>query len=271
MYQVGPYEFTRQDARTTFLDLAGLSSDHLYGLTDVPGPVDALVGEWADAAADRIAAAAGQIIAPGEPGDRLVAAGRVADHSLTSGAWTEAQVADELGAAWLGLRRVADSLRDGGVFGGSSSGTVVQLNRSGGGVPKRPVSVVEVDWSGVAGDVQATRRHHGRPWQALCLWDADVIDGFAAAGHPIGYGSAGENVTIRGLDWPRVRPGVRLRLGTVRCEVSSYAEPCSQNARWFIGRAFDLIHNKRGPVSRIYATVLEPGRITTGDTAALEP
>ncbi len=103
MYQVGPYEFTKQDARHTFLDLAGLWRDHVFGLTNLPAAVGERVGEWADAAADRIA-----------------------DHCLTSGAWTDAQVADELGAAWLGLRRVADSLRDAGVFGGPSSGTVVQ-------------------------------------------------------------------------------------------------------------------------------------------------
>jgi hypothetical protein len=271
MYHVGPYEFTREDARRTLLELADLWRDHLYGLTEMPAPVDECVDAWADATADRIAAASGRTIGPGEPGDRLTAAGLTADHFLTSGAWTDAQVAEELGAAWLGLRRLTDSMREAGVFGTRSVGTVVQLNRSGGGVPKPAVPAVEVDWGGVVGDVQATRRHHGRPWQALCLWDADVIDRFAAAGHPIGYGSAGENITIRGLDWDRVRPGVRLRLGTVRCRASSYAVPCSQNARWFIGGAFSLMHHEGGPVSRIYATVLEPGRITTGDEAVLEP
>ena len=181
------------------------------------------------------------------------------------------QVADVLGATWLGLRDVADALRDAGLFGDPSSGTVVQLNRSGGGVPKLPLPVVDVDWGGVVGDIQVNRRHHGRPFQALCLWDADVIDRFAAEGHPIRYGSAGENVTIRGLDWDRVRPGVRLRLGTSTCEASSYAVPCSQNAGWFLGRAFNLMHHDRGPVSRVYATVLEPGHIVTGDEAVLEP
>ena len=275
MYQVGPYEFTKQDARFTFLDLADLWADlwreHLGGPIEPPSDVGEFVDKWAVTTADRIATAAGRIIGPGDPGDRLAEAGRVAAQCLASGTWTDAQVADELGAAWLGLRQVADSLRDAGGFGGPSSGTVVQLNRSGGGVPKLPVPAVDVGWRGVVGDVQASRRHHGRPWQALCLWDADVIDRFAAGGHPIGYGSAGENVTTRGLGWDRVRPGVRLRLGTVRCEVSSYAVPCSQNADWFIGRAFNLIHHDAGPVSRVYATVLEPGRIATGDEAVLEP
>jgi hypothetical protein len=271
MYRVGPYEFTRMDARSTFGDLADLWREVLFGLTELPAPVRELADAWADATADRIANASEQPIGRGAPDDRLAAAGRIADQCLTSGTWTEAEVADELGSAWLGLRLLTDAMRDAGVFGGASSGTVVQLNRSGGGVPKLARPVVDVDWGGVVGDVQATRRHHGRPWQALCLWDAGVIDRLAAAGHPIGYGSAGENVTLRGLDWARVRPGVRLRLGTVRCEASSYAVPCSQNARWFTDRAFDLIHHEAGPVSRIYATVLEPGRIATGDGAELEP
>ncbi len=271
MYQVGPYEFTKLDARTTFGDLADLWREHLIGLPELPAAVDAFVDGWADATADHIATAAGQTIGPAAPGDRLDVAGQIAERCLTSGEWTDAQVADALSAAWLGLRHVADALRDAGVFGGPSSGTVVQLNRSGGGVPKLPQPVVDVDWGGVVGDAQVNRRHHGRPFQALCVWDADVIDRFASEGHPIGYGSAGENVTIRGVDWGRVRPGVRLRLGTVRCEVSSYAVPCSQNAGWFVGRAFNLMHHDRGPVSRMYATVLQPGRIATGDDAVLEP
>ncbi|HWM19464.1 MAG TPA: MOSC domain-containing protein [Ilumatobacteraceae bacterium] len=271
MYQVGPYEFTKLDARTTFLDLADLWREHLTGLPELPAAVGAFADVWADATADRIAMAAGEVIDPAAPVDRLDIAGQIAERCLASGAWTDAQVADALGAAWLGLRDVADALRDAGAFGDPSSGTVVQLNRSGGGVPKLPLPVADVDWGGVVGDVQANRRHHGRPWQALCLWDADVIDRFASEGHPIGYGSAGENVTIRGIEWGRVRPGVRLRLGTARCEASSYAVPCSQNAGWFVGRAFNLMHHDRGPVSRIYATVLEPGRIAPDDDVVLEP
>ena len=31
------------------------------------------------------------------------------------------------------------------------------------------------------------------------------------------------------------------------------------------------MHHERGPVSRIYARVLEPGEISVGDDAVLEP
>jgi MOSC domain-containing protein YiiM len=143
---------------------------------------------------------------------------------------------------------------------------------SGGGVPKLPVPNVEVDLGGVVGDRQAARVHHGRPWQALCLWSQEVIDGLAADGHPIGLGSAGENVTVSGIAWPDVTPGVRLRLGpVVLCQVMAYALPCKKNARWFSDGDFNRIHHLRGQLSRVYAVVLEPGAIVAGDTVTLEP
>jgi MOSC domain-containing protein YiiM len=64
---------------------------------------------------------------------------------------------------------------------------------------------------------------------------------------------------------------VRLRLGEVLCEVSSYAFPCKKNAQWFRDGEFMTMWAGRGPVSRVYATVLEPGRISQGDSAILEP
>ena len=138
-------------------------------------------------------------------------------------------------------------------------------------MPKAAVPEVAVDWRGVVGDRQAARQHHGRPWQALCLWSREVIDALNADGHRLRPGAAGENITIEDLPWADVRPGVRLRIGTVLCEASAYAEPCSKNAQWFAGGDFRAMHASKGPVSRVYATVLEPGRIATGDPVILEP
>lgn len=73
------------------------------------------------------------------------------------------------------------------------------------------------------------------------------------------------------MPWHLVRPGVRLQLGTVLCEVSAFALPCAKNAGWFLNRQFDLMHHRHGPVSRVYATVIEPGAIAVGDSAVLEP
>jgi hypothetical protein len=178
---------------------------------------------------------------------------------------------DVLRGALIRLHDAADALRAAGALPPTAYGTVVQLNTSHGGVPKLPANAVDVDITGVVGDRQAVRRHHGRPWQALCIWSADVIDDLAAEGHPIAPGRAGENVTVRGLPWADVRAGVRLRLGDVLAEVSVFALPCANNAPWFLQRDFTRMHHERGPVSRVYASVIEPGRIATGDPAVLEP
>lgn len=180
----------------------------------------------------------------------------------------DGDVADVLPRVWSAMLSVGPVFRAAGQLP-TGLGHVHRLNRSDGGVPKTAVDAVEVGWRGVIGDRQAARQHHGRPWQALCLWSQEVIDAFAADGHPIAAGSAGENITLRGLDWAQVRPGTRLRVGGVLCEISSWALPCKKNARWFTSGDFMLMHHDRGPVSRAYATVLEPGSIRVGDTAEL--
>ncbi len=176
-----------------------------------------------------------------------------------------------LRAAWDVFAQCRAALETSGGLPATAAGTVAQLNVSGGGVPKRPVDLAEVDYTGVVGDTQAARQHHGRPWQALSLWSAEMIDELAAAGHPIRAGAAGENVTIAGLPWGDVRPGVRLRIGTVVCQASAYALPCRKNAQWMADGWFSRLHHDNGPYSRVYATVLQPGRIATGDEIVLEP
>jgi len=177
----------------------------------------------------------------------------------------------DLAAAWLALGAAGPALRAAGQLPATRAGTVVALHRSSGGVPKLPVDAVEVTWSGIVGDVQATRRHHGRPWQAVCLWSAEVIEQLAAGGHGVVPGATGENVTLSGIPWELVRPGVRLEVGSVLCDVSAFALPCRKNARWFAAGEVDVMHHRRGPVSRVYATVVRPGRIAVGDAAWLEP
>jgi hypothetical protein len=181
------------------------------------------------------------------------------------------EVAPLLPSVWEVLSGARGELADAGLLPGRTEGSVVGLHLGDGGVPKRSVRSVDVDHGGVVGDRQGTRRHHGAPWQALCLWSEEVIAAFAAGGHPVGPGFAGENVTVAGLEWGRVRPGARLEIGTVVCEVSSYAVPCRQLAEWFSDRDFSRIHHRHGPVSRVYATVIAPGTIDLGDQVVVEP
>lgn len=176
-----------------------------------------------------------------------------------------------LQAVWVELLAARDDVAAAGALPETTIGRVDRLSRSHGGVPKRSVDSIEVRHSGVVGDRQNSRRHHGAPFQALCLWNTETIDELASRGHPISAGSAGENVTLSGLDWPTARPGVRLLIGSVLCEISSYAEPCKKNAPWFSDGDFTRIHDRNGPWSRIYATVLRPGVVSAGDAAVLEP
>ena len=180
-------------------------------------------------------------------------------------------IAHDLTSTWSAWTSAGPAMRVAAQMPRRCEGTVMQLSVSPGGLPKLAVDAAEVTWKGMDGDRQATRVHHGRPWQALCVWSAEVIDDFRRQGHPLEPGRAGENITISGLPWAEVRAGVRLRVGEVLCEVSAYALPCNTNTRWFIDGNFNLMHHDRGPVSRVYATVLEPGRIATGDPAVLEP
>ena len=151
-----------------------------------------------------------------------------------------------------------------------ASGSVRQINISGGGVPKQPVASAQVGWGGLEADRQADTKHHGRPFQAVCLWSAEVIEDLAGEGHPIAAGAAGENLTVSGLPWDRMRPGAVLEAGSCRLEVSFPAVPCHKQARWFSDGDFSRISHEDHPGrARWYAWVRQPGVITAGDPVVL--
>jgi MOSC domain-containing protein YiiM len=153
-----------------------------------------------------------------------------------------------------------------GIGAKAGAGTVVQINTSGGGVPKTPIAGGQIDTRGLEGDHQADRKHHGRPYQAVCLWSADVIAELADAGHPVAAGSAGENLTVSGIAWPALRPGMQLRAGTALLEISFPATPCAKQTRWFSDGDFARISHERHPEwVRWYAWVREAGSVQVGD------
>jgi MOSC domain-containing protein YiiM len=150
------------------------------------------------------------------------------------------------------------------------TGRVAALSRSDGGVPKRQVPEALVTARGMAGDRQRNRKYHGGPDRALCLYALERIAALRREGHPILPGSAGENVTVEGLDWSRVTPGVRLRLGEVVAEVTAYTTPCRTIRHAFADRDSNRIAQERHPGwSRVYARVLREGLIRVGDPVEL--
>jgi len=149
---------------------------------------------------------------------------------------------------------------------GGRNGRVAQINTSAGGVPKSPVDEVNIEYDGLAGDRQADEKHHGRPFQAVCLWSTDAVAELNAAGHHVFAGSVGENFTVDGLDWTSLRPGTRLRVGSSLLELSFPAVPCQKQAQWFTDRDYKRLAYENNPRwTRWYAWVREPGSVATSD------
>jgi MOSC domain-containing protein YiiM len=150
-------------------------------------------------------------------------------------------------------------------------GEIFQLSVSRGGVPKHAVSSGQVSRRGLEGDRQADLRAHGGPERALCLWSLEVIAKLCGEGHDLVPGAAGENITIMGLDWANLTPGTRLRLGdSVLIEITMYTTPCWKNARWFKDGNFARMDQDLYPgEARLYARVIEEGRVAQGDRVEL--
>lgn len=148
---------------------------------------------------------------------------------------------------------------------------VHQINVSDGGVPKRPVREAMVSERGVEGDRQRNLKVHGGQDRALCLFSQDLIERLQDEGHLIEAGFSGENLTLAGLEWEKLKPGDRLQIGPdVQVEIMSYTAPCDLNARWFRDGDYRRISQKKNPGwSRVYAKVLREGLVTPGDAVEI--
>ena len=243
MFIVGPYEFTREDARNTLLAAPKILTE---------------MSEGRDGSLEHLQTSISQLL-----------------QGLIIEKLSDGEIATTLPMVWATVSEATPTLRALGHIPPAQTGTVLQLNASNGGVPKKAIDAAYVGWKGVEGDRQATRKHHGRPFQALSLWSAEVIETLRVEGHQIFPGSAGENITASGINWGEVRPGTRVRIGEVLCDISSYAVPCKQLADLFVNRDFNRIHHDRDlehatASCRVYATVIERGNVAAGDTISFE-
>lgn len=150
------------------------------------------------------------------------------------------------------------------------AGRLHSINVSRGGVPKLPVPAAWIDFNGVDGDYQADRKHHGGPDRAVCVYSLELIELLAREGHPIFVGSAGENLTVAGVDWQALQPGDHVEVGEVELEVTDYTSPCKTIAESFADRRFKRISQKLHPGwSRVYARVIRPGFVAVGDEVTM--
>jgi len=152
----------------------------------------------------------------------------------------------------------------------ASTGILISVNTSPGGVPKRPIGTGHVGPRGVIGDAHDKPEPiHGTPEQAVCLYPFEAVERIRTDGHQAFPGAYGDNLTVAGIDWANLRAGDRLRVGEAGplLLLTDYATPCETQARWFTGGRTGRISARAHPQdARWYASVLEEGDVAPGDT-----
>ena len=152
--------------------------------------------------------------------------------------------------------------------------TIVSINVSElGGVPKLPIKTAVVRFEGVEGDLNRFRmeRKNGDPGRAVSIFSMERILQLQEEGHPIDIGTAGENFTIEGIDWPKMEVGMMIRFGSALIRLSEPCAPCSKIGGSFMKNEFSRIdQNKRRGWSRWSASVIEEGVVSVGDAVYLE-
>ena len=150
-------------------------------------------------------------------------------------------------------------------------GSLVSINvSSGGGVPKFPLDKAAIRKSGIDGDSQADKKHHGGPTKAVCIYSDEIIAFLKDEGHPINRGTTGENLTISGIDWDKLSIEDTIEVGEVILRLTMPATPCNTIKNSFIEGDFNRISHKKFPgFSRWYASVEKEGVVKQGDIVKL--
>ncbi len=157
------------------------------------------------------------------------------------------------------------------------SASILQINVSPGGIPKRPIPSGVVTSLGIVGDGHNNPQVHGGPRQAILIITSEGIDELKQQGFALYHGALGENLTTRGLDRRSLRIGQRYRIGEVLLEITKVRSPCQTlNPYPGIQKAIydedvkDGNHTSpRWCLSGAYASVLRAGTIRPGDSIQL--
>jgi MOSC domain-containing protein YiiM len=139
-------------------------------------------------------------------------------------------------------------------------GVLVQVNVSDGGMPKLPVPEARVTRFGVDGDRQRNTKYHGGPNRAVCLYSQELYDDLRREGIDLQNGSVGENFTTRGVDFARLAPGDRMKVGACTIEITDVRVPCRNLNKWHP----ELLERLKGRSGWV-AKVLVEGLVRAGD------
>jgi len=144
------------------------------------------------------------------------------------------------------------------------TGTLKAISRHA--VSGGPIETIETaaisEEGGVEGNVRKSRRRRvtviaAEAWAAAC----------EQLGADLPWTLRRANLLVEELDLPR-EPGARLRIGSALLEVTLETEPCALMDAQHAGLKAALTPDWRGGVS---CMVVEGGRVTVGDEAAVDP
>jgi len=142
--------------------------------------------------------------------------------------------------------------------------SVVSVNISPGGIPKKPIPAGRVLSGGLEGDGHNHEKHN-TPMQAISLIDVEDIDDLRREGFAAYPGATGENITVEHLEVDALQVGDRLRFsGGVVVELTKRRKPC------YVLDAIDpqLKHAIKGRCGFL-ARVITTGTVRAGETIAV--
>ena len=106
-----------------------------------------------------------------------------------------------------------------------TTGKIVAVCASGGGIPKRLLAAAQVAMEGLQGDAHAHAKHN-RPERAVSLFDLEILTQLQKEGFPLYPGAIGENLTVAGLHVQKLPPGTLLEIGEVLLRLEEPRRPC---------------------------------------------
>jgi MOSC domain-containing protein YiiM len=153
-------------------------------------------------------------------------------------------------------------------------GSIIQVNISTGGLPKRAIKEGFIGALGIEGDLHAHPEIHGGPRKAILIIASETVDELRARGYPLFYGAMGENLTTRGLTIRDIRIGDQIRAGGALLEITQPRGPCTALDVYGDALKYDVYDRQvkardhtspRWGMSGFYASVLESGPVQAGD------
>jgi len=138
-------------------------------------------------------------------------------------------------------------------------GEVVAVCISEGGIPRVPVPEIRLTFSGIEGDGHLHIEHF-TPDRAVTLFSFEQIQQFSSRKLSFSSGSAGENVSVKGLDLSLLEPGDYVEIGPTLLRVTKPFKPCYAQEAQSEQKA-ENDQEQKG----VFASIVRPGRVQSGD------